>query len=282
MKEAGFCGWYYKMQRGKESAALIAAVCGTGAARRGSIQVLTPEGSLWFSLPGERCFVDPVRPRACMGASRFSPAEIRLDLRQEGHRVGGCLRFGPGLPPQGDVMGPFGMLPFLGCRHTVWSMRHRVDGWLQIDGRRMVFDGGTGYIEGDRGRVFPRRYLWTQCLFDSGSLTAAVADLPIPGPARLTGTAAMVTLAGREYRLATYRGARLLAWGPGYAALRQDDLLLTVRCRAEAGHWLRAPARDGMTRTVREAVRTSVSYRLWQKDRLLLALDAADASFEQA
>ena len=39
---------------------------------------------------------------------------------------------------------------------------------------------------------------------------------------------------------------------------------------------------DGMTRSVREAVRTSVSYRLWQKDRLLLALDAADASFEQA
>lgn len=39
---------------------------------------------------------------------------------------------------------------------------------------------------------------------------------------------------------------------------------------------------DGMTRSVREAVRASVSYRLWQKDRLLLALDAADASFEQA
>lgn len=37
-----------------------------------------------------------------------------------------------------------------------------------------------------------------------------------------------------------------------------------------------------MTRSVREAVRASVSYRLWQKDRLLLALDAADASFEQA
>lgn len=43
-----------------------------------------------------------------------------------------------------------------------------------------------------------------------------------------------------------------------------------------------APARDGMTRSVREAVRASVSYRLWQKDRLLLALDASDASFEQA
>ena len=37
-----------------------------------------------------------------------------------------------------------------------------------------------------------------------------------------------------------------------------------------------------MTRSVREAVRTSVRYRLWQKGRLLLALDAADASFEQA
>lgn len=67
------------------------------------------------------------------------------------------------------------------CRHSVFSMGHRVDGQLTINGQVYHFQNDMGYIEGDCGSSFPERYIWTQCSFPNGSLMLSVADIPLYG-----------------------------------------------------------------------------------------------------
>lgn len=51
----------------------------------------------------------------------------------------------------------------------------------RVNGREYSFRSAWGYWEGDRGRSFPREYVWTQCCFRGGSLMLSVADIPLPG-----------------------------------------------------------------------------------------------------
>ena len=176
-------------------------------------------------------------------------------------------------------MGPLCAVPFLQCRHRVASMAHGLSGRLEVNGRAFGFDGGRGYIEGDRGRSFPSGYLWTQCLFAGGSLMLAVADVPL-GPAAFRGVIALVRLEGREWRLASYLGARVTALGGGGATVRQGDLCLTARRLGGPGRALRAPAAGAMERTVRENPACPAYYRLTKGGRVLLELAADNASFE--
>ena len=79
-----------------------------------------------------------------------------LDAEGGGVRAFGRVCF-EGVTPLGyDIMGPFCLVPGMECRHKVVSMRHRVQGELNINGRRYVFDDGAGYLEGDRGCSFRR------------------------------------------------------------------------------------------------------------------------------
>lgn len=44
-------------------------------------------------------------------------------------------------------MGPFALIPFMECRHSVWSMRHFVRGTVIINGEDYVFQNAWGYWE---------------------------------------------------------------------------------------------------------------------------------------
>lgn len=50
-------------------------------------------------------------------------------------------------PLRYDIMGPFCAIPFLECRHSIWSMKHMVQGTVRINGEAYSFDGGEGYLE---------------------------------------------------------------------------------------------------------------------------------------
>ena len=63
-----------------------------------------------------------------------------------------------------DIMGPFVWVPFMEW-HSVYSVQHAVNGTVWINGETYVFQNAHGYWEGDKGRSFPKEYLWTQCCF---------------------------------------------------------------------------------------------------------------------
>ncbi|MCA5964668.1 hypothetical protein LC724_36470 [Blautia sp. RD014234] len=58
-------------------------------------------------------------------------------------------------------------------------MHHSLRGGLTVNGRKISMTGGRGYIETDKGRSFPKSYLWTQCGYgERSSVMLSVADIP--------------------------------------------------------------------------------------------------------
>lgn len=181
-----FCGWYFKVQSSECSIALIPAVHGSTEESAASLQILWGEQSGVIPMRADRAAVSWASPRAILGENLFCSRGVSLSVRSAHWNIQGVLRFGPLQPLHMPIMGPFALLPFMECSHRIASMKHRVDGILFVNGKRIRFENAEGYIEGDRGRSFPREYAWSQCLFPEGSLMLAAARVPV-GPIAFPG-----------------------------------------------------------------------------------------------
>ena len=274
-----FFGWYFKCEAKEGTVALIPARHRRGREKSASLQIITDDGT-WNVPFAYDAFV---RTRGdfgvTLGQNRFDRQGISLQVQTPALSLCGEVTFGPLTPLRGDVMGPFRFVPFMQCRHSVVSMRHTVTGEITVNGRTFHFEGGPGYIEGDRGRSFPREYLWTQCFFEGGSLMLSVADIPF-GAFRFTGVIGAVMLGGKEYRIATYRGAKAVRVAGGEATVRQKNMTLTAHLLEKHAHPLMAPVGGAMIRTIRESAACRAAYLLRQNDAVLLDMTAENASFE--
>lgn len=208
---AWFEGWYFKHQGENGGLALIPAI---HRQRKGewtaSLQIITPWESRMVCYPIE-AFTRGEELQIRLGESWFSQEGICLKVDEPGLSLRGELRYGPLTVPREDIMGPFRHVPHMQCVHGICSMGHRVDGAAELNGKALYFDKGRGYWETDRGRSFPRRYLWTQCSWQERqrvSLMLAIAHIPV-GLGSFTGIICQIIFAGRPIRLATYQGAKV-------------------------------------------------------------------------
>lgn len=278
-----FKGWYFKQQGEDETVALIPAlhtdVRGNGTA---SLQIITREEALCVEYPGKSFHADRRGPRIALGRSFFSTAGLRLDVDTDGINAKGELAFGPLSRLQYDVMGPFQFVPFMECRHSVASMAHTVNGQLLINGKHYLLEDGIGYIEGDRGRSFPKRYAWAQCLWrEEGpcSLFLSVADIPF-WRGSFTGIIGAVILKGREYRIATYLGARINHIGDGRVVVSQGEYTLSAKRLSGGGMALKAPVMGGMTRMIRENPACRARFHFTRGKEVLFDFETDRAGFE--
>lgn len=275
-----FEGWYFKQQNKTEMLALIPAF---HTDRRGrataSLQVVTDNQTCSADFPAAALYYNRKRLFIRLGGSTFTEQGCSLDVKAGGCVLQGALRFGPFIPPAYDIMGPFRFLPWMECRHSVLSLSHRVDGDLTFNGRRYLFENGLGYLEGDRGTSFPRRYLWTQYCWEGNSIMLSVADIPL-GTGSFVGCIGTILLDGKEYRIATYRGVKLLHIGESGVLLRQKDLVLKIKLIKGLSHPLYAPHQGEMNRIIRESPSCSVQYSCFMGDETLFDFVTKRASFE--
>ncbi len=276
-KKGWFYGWYFKCQSDTQTLAVIPAVHQTGRKRTCSIQIITEKRSWTVFFPGE-AFRRKGRT-IFIGKNQFGARGIRLAICAPGLKAKGKLGFGALFPIKYSIMGPFSLVPFLECRHSIWSMKHAVQGTVSINGEPYSFDQAYGYWEGDRGRSFPREYIWTQCSFPRGALVLSVADIPMAG-FHFQGIIGIVLLDGREYRLATYLGARAHGIMNGRVKVVQGSLELEAELLERNGKSLQAPKGGDMTRTIHESAACRASYRFRANGRTLLAFETGRASFE--
>ena len=276
-KHSYFCGWYYRCQSDNQTLAVIPSVHKIREGNFCKIQLITDTGAFHanFSYDDLKKDGDEIR----IGNNRFGKAGVSLDIHAPGFCAEGAVRFGDFTPIRYDIMGPFQFVPFMQCRHSVCSMRHRVDGEIRINGVPYAFGNAVGYVEGDRGHSFPKEYVWTQCSFSEGALMLSVADIPL-GKVHFTGVIGIVLLHGKEYRLATYLGAKAVRINDGEVTVRQGRFCLTVRQLDEPGHPLQAPVSGAMTRTIHEHPSCKVYYRFADDGVTLLELEAPNAAFE--
>lgn len=279
-KGAYFEGWYLRQQNARETVALIPAYhCGADGVAAASLQVITDEAAYCLPFAATDFAVDRAGLSLRLGGNLFSAAGCSLACAGAGLRLRGALRFRALTPPDGDIMGPFRFLPGMQCYHSLFSLRHYVDGCLTLNGRDYRFRNDAGYWEGDRGVSFPRRYLWTHGAWQDNSIMLSVAEIPYAG-LRFTGCIAAVLYRGREYRLATYRGARVVAADADSVALCQGGLRLEARLLAGAPLPLAAPERGAMRRVIEESAACAVRYRLWQRGETVFDVVCSRAGFE--
>ena len=279
-----FEGWYFKHQnpQGQTLALIPAFHIDRDGRRTASLQVISKDQAWWLEYPASQLHISRQPFQVQIGQSCFGSQGIDLHIQQDNLSLCGSLRYGPFTALRSDIMGPFRFFAGMQCSHGVISTGHSLSGTLELNGERLDFSDGIGYIETDRGRSFPNRYLWTQCVWDGpelGSLMLAIATIPLP-VGSFTGCICSVLYRGREYRLATYRGVKIEAWSSTGAVIRQGQYRLEVELLNERRQALRAPVEGRMERTIHESLCAEVRYRFWHGDHLLFQHTDSSASFE--
>jgi tocopherol cyclase len=296
-----FEGWYFKLVDAAEEI-ILAVVPGIalGVSHEDShafVQVFNGKTGDYtyftFSvddfLPASRSF--EVR----IAENYFSAAGLRLELQQPSRMICGELRFKnvvsyPKRLLSPGFMGWASFVPFMQCKHGIVSMNHTLEGALEIDGERITFDGGKGYIEKDWGHSFPNAYIWMHSNHfadEAISFTLVLARLPWLG-LHITGFGAALWYNDRVYTLATYTGARItrLEYNANQVRLTIEDKRVELAIEAIQGSaWpLRSPVRGFMTGTVTESLTSTLHLKVYEQTnegkRLLLEDTGRNAGLE--
>lgn len=293
-KKSFFEGWYFKHSSGRNVCALIPGISvGSGGQREAFLQVISSRGSHFFRYPCEAFSVDRRRGEIRLGESLFSVEGVRLHASDSSMELIGDLRYTDPVTLRRSwyapgAMGPFSYFPFMECSHEVLSLCHRVSGFLCVNGEELRFENGTGYLEKDSGRSFPRAWVWYQsCNFEQPGdcVMLAAAEVPFLGTV-FPGVICVCRARGKEYRLATYYGARLrrLEEQDGCCRMEvgQGGYSLEVRVEPVRSLALSAPVLGDMSRTIQEYPCCRSSVRLTKNGEVLLEGNGQCSGFERA
>ena len=210
----------------------------------------------------------------------FSSSGISLNINHNDISLNGRLKYQGITPIKGDIMGPFQFFP-MECRHGVVSMKHAVSGEVILNGERLRFDNGTGYIETDSGYSFPEGYTWIQSndFKENCSIMAAVAKIPFAG-LRFWGCICVVWINGKEYRLATYKGVKIIRCEHNVIELKQGKYHLTINAKQSNAHKLAAPKSGIMSRTIKESASCPAKFLFTENGKMIFSGESACASYE--
>ncbi len=278
-----FEGWYLKCQtKDGRCLALIPAIHVDGeGCKTASIQVITENHSWWLPLPGDSFHAQKDLFHVQIGSNIFSKLGMELAIHEDGIDLEGKIRFGSFQPLHYSIMGPFEMIPSMECAHGIISMKHSLKGEVILNGDVFHFDEGIGYIETDRGISFPSSYLWAQDVWADGSFMLSIAKIPL-GKLTFTGCICAILLDGKEYRIATYLGARVKQWNAQYASIQQGRNWLEVEVLSKKKQPLKAPCTGRMMRTVHESLCSAIRIRLMRGNEVLLDRMTDRAGFEHS
>jgi len=275
-----FEGWYYKHQTGHGAANSVKslAVIPGKAADSAFILVITDNKSYHIPYP-----LDEYHKQGDtlhIGMNTFSQTGISLNIHAPELTLSGKIKYTNLSPIHSDIMGPFRFFP-MECRHGVISMNHSLSGAVTLDGTLYNFSGGKGYIESDSGRSFPKWYTWVQCnAFDANcSIMASIARIPFYG-LRFWGCICVIWLNGHEYRLATYKGAKIQRSEKGAIELKQGNYRLSISINEHTGQNLPAPQSGEMRRFIRETLSCPAMFRFMEGDVCLFEGKSNYASYE--
>ena len=107
----------------------------------------------------------------------------------------------------------------------------------------------------------------------------SVAEIPL-AMLRFTGIICVILWQGRQFRLATYLGARAVKIADNEVVIRQGRYTLSARLIEKNAQPLKAPLSSDMVRTIRESAACRASYCFKLDGKTLLEFETDKASFE--
>jgi len=269
-----FEGWYFKnvAEAGKHIYAFIPGVAMKESGEKHAfiqmIDGLTAQ-THYFTFPFEDFSYRKDQFRVAIGNNLFTESSIRLDIDQNDELIKGELQYQQQHLFEGNlispgIMGWYSYMPFMQCYHGLVSMHHQIEGVIQVNGDTCHFDGGSGYIEKDWGRSFPKAWLWTQSnnfATPKTSFMLSVANVPWLGSS-FTGFLGIFLHKGKLIRFATYNGAKITE-----CVYKDPHIRVTIKGKDFSLHYegeqkstgiLKAPDKGHMKREIAESISSEI------------------------
>lgn len=278
-----FEGWYLKHENESDSISFIPSYhISKEGNKTVSLQIVMNNMAYQIDY-GEEDFYASEKVFYCqIGPNRFSTKGIFIDIETNGLKLYGKIEYKNMNPLSRDIMGPFQWVPFMECRHELISVAHKLRGTLFVNDKRIDFRNGIGYIEKDRGSSFPDGYFWTHCNWiDRGinSVFFSVATIPY-GKLSFQGIICNIYYRGKQYRIATYKGAKVLKLTDNEVLVKQGNYRFRIEISGFSPVSLQAPSEGAMGRNIGEGLRCKVRYSLWKREYLLMDVLRENASVE--
>ena len=274
-----FEGWYFKqVSEAGAFSAIPGVFLGGDEGDMAFVQVIfgSPPESRFIRYPIKDFRYETEHFEVSIGNNFFSMERMALDIDEIG--LSASLSYSGHMPLASSllspsIMGPFAYLPAMQCNHGVLSLTHRVHGMVDFGNHHLSFRDTDGYIEKDWGREFPQSWVWIQGNQDNAALMFSAASIPFTGFA-FTGIICALLVDGKQYRFATYNGARLvsLAVDRGHvdAEISRGAYRLRIAAHSNVMGMLMAPTPCGMTRQITESIAAACEVILEYRGQTLL------------
>ncbi len=258
---AGFSGQYYKHQKGANTVCVISG----SSMDKNFVQVVTNGNSYIYNFAKHEF-------SGCV----FEHDRLILALPD----VKGEISYGEFSPLGYDIMGPFKHLP-MQCKHKIVSMRHKISGHLYLKEGIIDLNDGIGYIEADSGRSFPKSYAWVQCNDFPQEISVMIAIAHIPFLfSHFIGCIAVLMHGQKQYRFATYLGAKIVTLKRDVLCIKQGKYVLEVYINPGKSQKLHSPIKGKMTGRIYESNSSSAVFKLYENSIKILDIASNNVSYE--
>lgn len=282
-KKSFFEGWYFKNQYNGGSISFIPGInIDRNGLKYAFIQIITKTNTYNVKYKFEDFSISYDKLTIKIKDNIFSRKGIILNIKNNEIKIVGKLSYDDITPIKYDIMGPFSLIPFMECNHGVISLYHKINGKLNINEKEIIIEHGVGYIEKDWGTSFPKTYLWVQSNSFKGekaSIMVSIADIPFLG-LEFKGCIAVIFYKGKEYRLATYNGVKIIKYDEKGLIIRRGNYKLEVIINENYPQKLLAPNGGEMVRTIYENIECTAKFKFYISKEKIFELESKNTSFE--
>ena len=282
-KKVFFEGWYFKHQYKDISIALIPGInIDKNGVKYAFIQIITNNKSYNIKYNFKDFSMSYDKLTIKIKDNIFSNRGVILNIVCDDMKIKGKLSYDNITAIRSNIMGPFALIKFMQCNHGVISLHHLVNGKLNMNNEEIIIKDGIGYIEKDYGKSFPKYYLWVQCndfKNEKASIMVSIADIPFLGY-EFKGCIAAILYRGKEYRMATYNGVRIIDYSEKGVIIKRGKYKLEVKINENNPQELLAPESGEMKRVIYENIACNAIFKFYRKDKLIFNLKSKNASFE--
>lgn len=282
-KKKFFEGWYFKHQFNDFNIAFISGInIDKNGFKYAFIQIITDKASYYITYDYKDFQISDDKSIIKIKDNIFSKRGIILNILSSEIIVKGALNYSGITPIKYDIMGPFSIFPFMECNHGIISLYHKVNGKLSINYRDIIIKNGIGYIEKDWGRSFPKSYMWIQANSFKNqkiSIVVSIADIPFLG-FEFKGCIAVVYYNGKEYRMATYNGVKIIDYNEKGLTIKKGKYKLNIDIEENYPQKLLAPDGGEMIRTIYENLSCRARFTFYKNKEQLFEIESNNVSFE--
>jgi len=288
-----FEGWYFKNINNKYGISFIPGISINKQERKAFIQVITNDSSYYVNYDIEQFNYSHFPFYIKIGNNFFSKDKIHIDIKDKSQKIKihGDINYSDSqnintglLNP--NIMGPFSYISFMECNHAILSMKNKAQGYIYINGNKLNFTDGIGYIEKDWGYSFPNSYVWCQGNnfkdFDT-SFMISIADIPFKF-FHFKGIICSLIIDNKEYKFTTYNNTKILKYDITKDSLniilKKGNYYLKIESKQTEKLKLIAPIKGKMKKNIFESITATITVTLKNNDTIIFSNTSTNCGLE--